>query len=69
VHRALRDRCSHRAARPREPLRTGHLPPVAYDGELARMIRMLRLINDDLGGPASSSAPTRGAPMTNTPTE
>ena len=78
---ALRDRFAHRAVRLRELLRSGHLKRVEYDGEMTRMIRTLRLVNEDLAarldafpplgsaGPASSGARTEGAPVTDTPTE
>jgi hypothetical protein len=78
---ALRDRFAHRAVRLRELLRSGHLKQVEYSGEMTRMIRTLRLINDDLAarfdafppldsaGPASSGAGTGDAPTTDTPTD
>ncbi len=78
---ALRDRFAHRAVRLRELLRSGHLKQVEYAGEMTRMIRTLRLVNDDLAarfdafaplgsaGPASSGAPIGVAPVTDTPTE
>ncbi len=78
---ALRDRFAHRAVRLRELLRSGHLTQVEHAGEMTRMIRTLRLVNDDLaarfdafpplgsGGPARSGAHTEGAPVTDTPTE
>jgi hypothetical protein len=77
----LCDRFVHRAVRLRELLRSGHLKQVEYGGEMTRMIRTLRLINDDLAarfdafpplgsaGPASSGVPTEGAPVTDTSTE
>ena len=78
---ALRDRFAHRAVRLRELLRSGHLTQVEYAGEMTRMIRTLRLVNDDLAarldafpplgsaGPASSGAHTEGAPVTDTLTK
>jgi hypothetical protein len=75
---ALRDRFERRAVRLRELLRSGHLKPVEYDGEMTRMIRTLRLINDDLAArfdafppidaraPAGSGVPATDAPVTET---
>ncbi len=45
---ALRERFQHRAVRLRELLRSGHLRQVEYGGEMTRLIRTLRMTNDDL---------------------